>query len=306
MTVALAAPATLVPLLVLPVGVVLVAGLTAAADATLAGDGPRAVVAETARLLVGQRRRHPADDRGLGRLGVALLPVLAVLAAAVVPPGTRAAVDLDVGVVWFNAMEVLAWVAVWTAGWGPNGSLALIGGYRGIAQGLAYELPHMFALIAPATAAGSLRLSDVVAAQQGLWYVVWMPAAAGIYLLSVAAMAFWGPFAAPLGRDLAGGAVAEHAGVDRLLLLAGRWMLLTVAAAVAVPLFLGGGLPLPGLDGPAWAWVAGKTVVVLAVLLAARAAVPTLRVDRFTPFAWTVLLPLAVAQSLAVALVVIA
>ena len=301
-------PLGLVLLLSLPVAVVLVAGLAACADATLAGAGPGSVPVEVARLLVGRRRRTPSDDAVLGRGGAALLPVVAVLAAAVVPLGPRPVADLDVGVVWFNAMEVLAWVAVWTAGWGPNAAPSLVGGYRGIAQGLAYELPHMFAIITPAIAAGSLRVTDVVAAQQGLWFAAWMPVAFVLYLVSVAAMAFWGPFAGPLGRDLAGGAAAEHAGVDRLLLLAGRWMLVTVAAAFAVPLFLGGGAPLPGLGalgGPAWAWAAGKTVVVLAVLVAARHLLPTLRMTRFASFSWVVLLPLGVAQALVVSLGVI-
>jgi len=303
-------PLGLVLLLALPLVVVVAAGLTASADAALSGAGGRAALLEVARLLVGQRRRTPSDDALLARLGTTLLPVAAVLAAAVVPLGVRPAADLDVGVVWFNAMEVLAWVAVWTAGWGPNSAFSLVGGYRGIVQGLAYELPHMFAIITPAVAAGSLRVTDVVAAQHGLWFAVWMPVAFVLYLVSTAAMAFWGPFAGPLGVDLASGALAEHAGVDRLLLVAGRWMLLTVAAAVAVPLFLGGEMPLPGLGGigsggPAWAWVLGKTVVVLAVLLLARRALPTVRMERFASFAWMMLLPLGVAQALAVSLVVI-
>ena len=308
----MADPLGLVLLLALPVVVVVAAGLTVSADAALSREGGRAPLLEVARLLVGQRRRTPSDDDVLGRLGTTLLPVVAVLAAAVVPLGARPAVDLDVGVVWFNAMEVLAWVAVWTAGWGPNSAISLVGGYRGIVQGLAYELPHMFAIITPAIAAGSLRVTDVVSAQDGLWFAVWMPVAFVLYLVSAAAMAFWGPFDAPLGRELAGGASAEHAGVDRLLLVAGRWMLLTVAAAFAVPLFLGGPMPLPGLGplshgGPAWAWVwvAGKTVVVLAALLLARRALPTLRMERFASFAWVVLLPLGVAQTLVVSLVVI-
>lgn len=272
--------------------------------------GLAAPLQETARLMRQRRRTTVSADGLLWRVGSAGLLVTALMMVTVVPLGRWTIFDLNVGVVWFNAMEVLAWVAVWTAGWGPNSAFSLVGGYRGIVQGLAYELPHMFAIITPAVAAGSLRVTDVVAAQHGLWFAVWMPVAFVLYLVSTAAMAFWGPFAGPLGVDLASGALAEHAGVDRLLLVAGRWMLLTVAAAVAVPLFLGGGMPLPGLGGigsggPAWAWVLGKTVVVLAVLLLARRALPTVRMERFASFAWMMLLPLGVAQALAVSLVVI-
>ncbi len=278
--------------------------------ATLVGgaalSGERGALAapgrEAARLLVGQRRRTVAADSVLGRVGGGVLPVAALLAAAVLPLGERPVADLSVGVVWFNAMEVLAWAAVWMVGWGANSALGLVGGYRFVAQGLAYELPHMFAIITAALGAQSLRLTTIVDAQQDLWFVVIMPVAFVVYLMSAAAMAFWGPFDGPVSRDVAGGAAAELSGVDRLVFAGGRWLLLVVAAAMAVPLFLGGGA------GPVlapWAWVAVKTAVVLALLLFLRHRFPTVRMDRYVEFAWVVLIPLTIAQALAVALVVL-
>jgi NADH-quinone oxidoreductase subunit H len=312
-TTGMADPATLLPLLLLAPALVVVGGLAASAGAVTGGHRPSAPAVETLRLLTKQRRRTPADDPLLARIGLTVLPVAAVLALAVVPlglPGRNAPVDLDVGIVWFNAMEVLAWFAVWTAGWGPNSVTALVGGYRVLPLGLAYELPHMLAITTPAIAAGSLDPATVADAQHGLWYAVGMPVAFVLYLVSTAGMAFWGPFAAPLGRDLAGGAAAEHAGLDRLLLRAGRWMLLVAAAAMAVPLFLGGGAPPPitGPDpfgGPAWLWIAIKLLVVLALLLGLRRVTPVLRMERFVTLAWTVLIPLAVAQALVVTVVVL-
>ncbi|OZM76610.1 NADH-quinone oxidoreductase subunit H [Pseudonocardia sp. MH-G8] len=261
-----------------------------------------APVRESARLLVGQRRRTVAADRVLWRIGGGILPVAALLAAAVVPLGERPVADLSVGVVWFNSMEVLAWAAVWMVGWGANSALSLIGGYRFVAQGLAYELPHMFAIITAALGAESLRITAIVDAQRDLWFVVLMPAAFVVYLLSAAAMAFWGPFDAPVARDVAGGAAAELSGVDRLMFAGGRWLLFVVAAAMAVPLFLGGGA---GPVLPAWAWVAVKTGGVLAVLIWLRRRLPTLRMDRYMEFAWVVLIPLTIAQALVVALIVL-
>jgi NADH-quinone oxidoreductase subunit H len=280
------------------------AALTARAQGRRAGLGQMlsTPVRASARLLVGQRRGTLAADRVLWQVGIAALPVAAVLAAAVLPLGARPVVDLDVGVVWFNAMEVLAWAAVWMVGWGANSALALVGGYRFVAQGLAYELPHMFAIITAALGAGSLRVSAIVNAQDGLWFVVLMPVAFVVYLLSAPAMAFWGPFDAPVARDLAGGAAAELSGTDRLLFVGGRWLLLVVAAAMAVPLFLGGG---SGPLLPAWAWVAVKTAAVLALLVWLRHRFPTVRMDRYTEFAWIVLIPLTIAQALVVALVVV-
>lgn len=197
----------------------------------------RAPLLEVARLLVQQRRVTVAADAVVWRLGGATLLLAAVLAAAVVPLGGYVVADLSVGVVWFNAMDVLAWGALWLVGWGANSAFALVGGYRFVAQVLAYELPFMFALTAPALGAGSLRVSEIVAAQSGLWFAAWMPAALAVYLLAAVAMTFWGPLDAPAGRDIAGGVAAELSGVDRLVFLAGRYLLLTTAAAFAVPLF---------------------------------------------------------------------
>ncbi|MDP8970806.1 MAG: NADH-quinone oxidoreductase subunit H, partial [Actinomycetota bacterium] len=252
---------------------------------------------------VGQRRTTTAADSVLWRAGVITLPVAALLAALVLPLGFTSVADLVVGVVWFNAMEILAWAAVWMAGWGPNAAFSLVGGYRFVAQGLAYELPHMFALITAATAAGTLRIGGIVDAQNGLWFVVWMPVAFVVYLLSAMAMAFWGPFDAPVGHDIAGGAASELSGVDRLVFLGGRWLLLVVAAAMAVPLFLGGG---NGPLLPAWLWTLLKTALVLVVIVWVRRRFPTVRMERFVEVAWVVLIPLTILQALVVALVVLA
>ncbi|WP_328847045.1 NADH-quinone oxidoreductase subunit H [Streptomyces sp. NBC_00258] len=254
------------------------------------------------RHLVQQPRRTRASDLPLARIGAGLLPVAAVLAAVVVPLGFRPVSDLPEGIVWFNAMEALAWAAVWLAGWGPNSTLSLMGGYRFLAQGLAYELPHMLAITTAALGAESLRVGEVVGAQAGLWFVVWMPVAFGIYLLSAMAMAFWGPFDQPAGRDVAGGAGGELSGADRVLFLGGRWLLLVVAAAFSVPLFLGGG---HGPLLPGWAWTVLKTAAVLGFLVGVRRAIPTVRMERYLELAWVVLTPLAIVQALVVAVVVL-
>lgn len=257
---------------------------------------------EVARGLVEQRRRTLRADVLLVRTGLVVLVGAPVLGAAVLPLGGRAVLDLDVGVVWFNAMEVSVWAGLWLVGWGVNAVFPLVGGYRFLVQGLAYELPHMFALITVALGAGSLRVGGVAQAQHGLWYAVWMPVAFLVYLLSAAAMAYWGPMGQPLGRDLAGGVAAELSGPDRLIFLAGRYAVLVVAAAAAVPLFLGGGA---GPVLPAWAWTLVKTVAVLGVLIVAGHRVPAVRMDRFMGFSWMVLIPLMLVQLLVVGVVVL-
>jgi NADH-quinone oxidoreductase subunit H len=277
-------------------------------SAVSAGRSPGPVeaaapVRESARLLLTQRRTTVVPDSLLWRLGGGGIVVVALLAALVVPLGDRAVLDLPTGIVWFNAMEVLLWVLVWMTGWGGNSAYSLVGGYRFLAQGLAYELPLMLALITAGTGAGSLRVADVVAAQQDLWFVVEMPVAFAVYLVGVLGFSFWGPLATPVASDLAGGTTAELSGVDRLVFLAGRYLVLAVGAAFAVPLFLGGGA---GPLLPAAVWTLLKTAAVLGVLVWVRWRLPLVRTDRFVEIAWVVLIPLVLAQTLVTSLLVLA
>lgn len=297
--------------LVVPVGLAAFAAFAVLVDAVLVDRAAGRLrawslvgwLAEVPRLLGAQPRMLPAPDRLLWRLGVVTVPVAGVLAVVVVPYGDHVVSAMPVGVVWFNAMEVLGWAGLWMAGWGPNSALSLVGGYRFVAQGLAYELPLMFALITAGTGAQSLAVTDIVAAQQHIWFVAWMPVAFAVYLAGVVAFSFLGPFDYPAGRDLAGGVLAELSGVDRLMVQAGRWLLLAAGSAMSVPLFLGGGLG-PWL--PDWVWSTVKTLAVLTLLVWVRRRLPTVRADRYVELAWVVLMPLTIVQALVAAVVVLA
>lgn len=257
---------------------------------------------ESARLLRQRRRTTVAADGLLWRIGGGGLLVAAALMVAVVPLGDWTILDLDVGIVWFNAMDVLVWALVWLTGWGANSAPGLIGGYRFLALALGYELPLMFALVAPAIAAESLNVGAVAAAQGELWFVAWMPIAFVVYLLGVAAFSVWGPFAPARGSDIAGGIAAELSSVDRLVVEGGRYALLAAGAAFAVPMFLGGG---SGPLLPGWLWVVVKTAAVLLVLVWARRRLPAVRPDVFVEVGWLVLLPAVLVQDLLVAVVAV-
>ncbi|MDQ2756676.1 MAG: NADH-quinone oxidoreductase subunit H [Actinomycetota bacterium] len=265
------------------------------------GVGALLPATETARLLRQDRRTLLAADSPLWRIGGAGLALIPLLMAAVIPFGPPAVLDSPIGIVWFNTADVVVWALVWLLGWGANSTYALVGAFRFLATALAYELPLMFALTTPAVAASSLRVSDVVAAQHGLWYVVWMPVAFLVTLLGVVGFSVWGPLSPAAAPDLAGGVLAELSGPDRLLASAGRYLLLTAGSAFATALFLGGtqGPLLPG-----WAWMSLKTLVVVVALVAVRGRLALLRPDRFLEVGWLVLLPLALAQLLVVSLVV--
>ena len=258
---------------------------------------------ETARLMRQQRRSTTVADSLLWRAGTATPLVAALLMAMVVPFGRAAVTALPVGLVWFNAMDVLLWAGWWLAGWGPDSVHSLVGGYRWLAQALSYELPLMFALTAPAVAASSLSVTDIVTAQHDRWFVLQMPVAAVVFTTSVAAFSLWGPFAYPAQPGIGGGVLLETSGVDRLVARLGQYALLVVGSAMATALFLGGG---GGPLLPPWLWSLLKTAAVLALLVALRRRLPVWRADRVMRVAWLAVLPLTLAQVLAVSVLAVA
>ncbi len=284
-----------------------VAGVSAALEARDDGRPLRAGLVtplqETARLLRQRPRRTVSADRLLWRSASSAVLPLAVLVVAFVPLGAHALVDHPLGLVWVNALDVVAWAVMWLLGWGANSAVGLVGGYRFLALALGYELPLMFALTAPAIAAGSLDLAEISAAQDGLWFVVWAPVAFAAYCWGVLGFSVRPPMDSGAGNDVNGGIVAELAGVDRLLVLAGRYALLVAGSAVAVPLFLGGGA---GPLLPAWAWVLAKTLAVALLLVLVGRRLPTLRPDKLLELGWVVVLPLVVAQDLVVSVIAVA
>lgn len=263
----------------------------------------RAPAYETARLLRQRRRRTVASDRLLLQIAVVGLLPAAVVMAGLVPfgdgPGAATLLPSAIGIVWVNTLDITAWALVWLLGWGPNAVSGLVGGYRFLAGALAYELPLMFALTAPAIAAGSLDLR-VVAAAQTVPYALWMPVAFAAYCLGVLGFCLRGPLAAPVTPDIDGGVLGELSGTDALLARAGRHALLGAGALAAVPLFLAGGA---GPILPAWAWVLVKAAVLTAALAWAASRLPAVRPDRLFATAWTWLLPAVLVQLVVVSIV---
>ena len=255
------------------------------------GETFTAPVATVALLLTQRRTRTEHPDAQAWALAPALLAALAAVGLAVIPIGPDASVaDPAAGFVLYSAAVAYVMVSVYLHGWSANSTLPLIGGYRFIAQAIAYQIPFLLVLLAPALPAESLAIGAIVDAQGSVWNVVRQPLGLPIFLVVSAAATFSLPLDFPDAADLSGGTSAEVAGPHRLAWRGARAALLVMVAAMGAAAFLGGwhGPLLPG-----WLWVVLKTLLLLAVLVGASHTLARVRIERFVVFAWVVLLPLS-------------
>ncbi len=224
-------------------------------------------------------------------LSPALLLALAAVGAVAIPlAGPSAGGDIRAGLVLFGAAMLIVLVAVFIFGWAPNSVFPMIGGYRFAAVALSVGIPFSLVVLTTAIPAESLSVGTIVASQSSLWYLVEQPLGLPIYLITAAAIAFWGPFDLPEGFDLAGGIAAESSGLRLAVWRFGRASLLVTLSLMGQAVFLGGYL---GPVLPGWLWTVIKTLILLILLTVTGRTIARMRVQRFVWFGWVVLLPLA-------------
>jgi NADH-quinone oxidoreductase subunit H len=152
--------------------------------------------------------------------------------------------------------------------------------------------------------AGSLDLSQIVAAQGGWWFgliprwFIFYPVvgqlAFVIFLITSVAETNRTPFDIPEAEsELVSGFHTEYSGIKFSLFFMAEYGYLLLACLLLSAFFLGGGAaPLPCLRFiPSWAWFLGKTVAMVFCFLWFRWTFPRLRVDRLMDFNWKFLLP---------------
>ena len=162
--------------------------------------------------------------------------------------------DLNVGLLFFLAMSSLAVYSVVLAGWSSRSKYSLVGGLRAAAQMVSYEVFMGLSLIGVVTMAGSFNLSDIVAGQDGVWYVV--PQFIGFIVFLVAGLAETRriPFdLVEAESELVAGYHTEYSGMKFGLFLVGEYVAITLISALIVTLFFGGWLgPWPSAAGRGW------------------------------------------------------
>ena len=235
-----------------------------------------------------------AADRPVYRVApaVALLPYLLVLVVIPLGPGLVAS-SLDLGLFFALAVTGVGVVGMLMAAWASANKYSLIGGLRGAAQLLAYELPLVLAAVSPAMAAGTLSLTGIAAAWRP-WWLLWQAPAAVVFFVAGLAEIRRPPFDMPIAdSELVFGYLTEYTGLRFALFLLAEYAGIVVIAALTSVLFLGG---WQGPLLPDAVWTLLKIFALSFVVIWVRVAFPRLREDQLQRLAWLVLVPVALGQ----------
>jgi NADH-quinone oxidoreductase subunit H len=285
----------------------------------------------------------PANvDRLLHGLAPILSLVPAMLAFAVIPFGDVLEVggrvinlqpaSLNVGLLYVLAMASLSVYGVVLAGWASNNRWSLLGGIRGSAQMISYEIAMGLALIGVVLVYNTLDLQEIARAQGHLiwgwlpaWGIVYQPVAFVIFMTAGVAESKRIPFDLPESEsELVAGYFTEYSGAKHLMFMMSDFVEVVLVSALVTALFFGGWqVPWLVRDGFHLPW---GTVVVLPSLLVTllqvtafglklvfftwlqiviRWTLPRFRYDQLMRLGWQGLLPLALLNVVVSALVVL-
>ncbi len=206
--------------------------------------------------------------------------------------------NLDVGVLFIFAITSLGVYGIVFAGYASNNKYALLGALRSSAQMFSYELALGMSWVSVIMAAGSFRLTDIVAKAQswGLWWwlILQFPAFI-IYMIAACAEVNRTPFdLAESETELVAGFHTEYSSMKFALLQMAEYINMITVCALASNMFLGGWLsPFPAIVPNSPLWFFAKMFLLLFVFIWLRATVPRFRYDQLMHFGWKRLIPAA-------------
>ena len=154
--------------------------------------------------------------------------------------------DLELGVLWMLAFGSLGVYGLILSGWASNSKYAFLGSLRSAAQMISYEISLGFIIICIALVSGSYNLTDIVLAQQSLWFVFTLFPVAVIFFVSILAETNRAPFDLPEAEaELVAGYNLEYSAIPFALFFLGEYSSISLMNALFAALFLGGWLPFP-------------------------------------------------------------
>jgi NADH-quinone oxidoreductase subunit H len=229
--------------------------------------------------------------------------------------------DLEVGILWFLAMGSIHVYSTFLAGWASNSPYPLLGGVRSSAQMVSYEIAQGLSVASVFIYTGSLRVSDIIAAQdqplfgvEGIpgWNVVPLFPVFLVFVVGMVAEAGRPPFdLAEAEGELVGGFNTEYSGMKFAMFMLAEFMAAITMSAVVVTLFFGGpNGPTFGLGEPFTSllpilWFTLKVSVFVLFFITLRGALPRVRYKQLMDLGWKVLIPVALVWTMVTAALVL-
>lgn len=263
--------------------------------------------------------------RAADKLVFVLAPVIVVVPAfvtfSVIPFGPEVSLfgertplqltDMPVAVLFVMAIASIGIYGIVLGGWSSGSTYSLLGGLRSSAQMISYEVAMGLALVAVFMYAGSMSTSEIVAAQDDLWFGLILLPSFIIYVIAMIGETNRAPFDLPEAEgELVGGFHTEYSSLKFALFFLAEYINMATVSALATTLFLGGWAAPFWID-EFWAganegywpvlWFFGKVLAFIFMFIWLRGSLPRLRYDQFMHFGWKRLIPIALAWIVAVA-----
>lgn len=263
-------------------------------------------------------------------LGPALAMITAMLTSAVIPWGGSIEIfgkqvalqiaDVNIGILYVFGVVSLGVYGIMIGGWSSNNKFSLLAAVRGASQIISYELAMGLSLIALLMMTGTLSLKTIVAQQmEGGWNIVYQPLGFLIFLICVFAECNRTPFDLPEAEnELNFGYHQEYSSMKLGLYLFAEYVNMFISSAVMATLFFGGydipfvdetqlvssiGTNLTALLG--FAALFAKILFFLFLFIWVRWTIPRFRYDQLMDLGWKKLIPLALANMIITAVVML-
>ena len=230
--------------------------------------------------------------------------------------------DLNIGLLVILGITSIGVYGIALSGWSSNNKYSLFGSLRASAQLVSYELALGLSLVGVVLRAGSLSLRDIVASQSRHGLLSWnifggfQIVAFFIYLMAAYAETNRSPFDLPEAEsELVAGYHTEYSSMKFAMFFMAEYANMITVACVATLLFFGGATSPFGhlfdrfLAGPYLGalisvfWFVFKILAFLLLYIWVRATLPRFRYDQLMGFGWKFLMPVAMLNILATALV---
>ncbi|MCU0985460.1 MAG: NADH-quinone oxidoreductase subunit NuoH [Acetobacteraceae bacterium] len=253
--------------------------------------------ADAIKLMMKETIVPTGSNRVLFLMAPMLTFALALIAWAVIPFGEGLVLaDINVGILYLFAISSLGVYGIIIAGWASNSKYAFLGALRSAAQMVSYEVSIGFVIITVLLCVGSLNLSEVVRAQQGLWFAIPLFPMFVVFFISALAETNRAPFDLPEGEsEIVAGFFVEYSSMSFALFFLGEYANMILMSGMTTILFLGGWLPPFDIAPFTWVpgpiWFALKICLCLFVFLWVRATFPRYRYDQLMRLGWKVFLP---------------